>query len=221
MTTFALRDEVEVEVEVEVEDEGEVEVEGEGEGEGEGEVEGEGKAGHHDLEAPPSPPAPPTVLPGNPSRSRTPAPRQPVEVRAEPDAHARSPGKTTTTAAGAGAGTRAPRAPPRERAPPPLPKARVVQPILPDASIEAFAAHLLHHQCRRIIVMTGAGISTSCGIPDFRTPGTGLYANLAKYNLPYPEGRRGSCSDHCHVHALPRSHRTPQHPAPTLLGSRV
>lgn len=29
-------------------------------------------------------------------------------------------------------------------------------------------------------------ISTK-GIPDFRTPGTGLYDNLQKYNLPYPE----------------------------------
>jgi NAD-dependent SIR2 family protein deacetylase len=25
------------------------------------------------------------------------------------------------------------------------------------------------------------------GIPDFRTPGTGLYDNLQKYNLPFPE----------------------------------
>jgi len=35
--------------------------------------------------------------------------------------------------------------------------------------------------------MTGAGISVSCGIPDFRSPQTGLYANLQKYNLPRPE----------------------------------
>ncbi|KAG8589676.1 hypothetical protein GDO81_006490 [Engystomops pustulosus] len=35
--------------------------------------------------------------------------------------------------------------------------------------------------------MVGAGISTSAGIPDFRSPGSGLYANLQKYNLPYPE----------------------------------
>ncbi|HMB02002.1 MAG TPA: Sir2 family NAD-dependent protein deacetylase [Spirochaetota bacterium] len=40
---------------------------------------------------------------------------------------------------------------------------------------------------RNIIVLTGAGISTASGIPDFRTPGTGLYDNLAKYQLPYPE----------------------------------
>ncbi|PWN38452.1 NAD-dependent deacetylase sirtuin-2 [Meira miltonrushii] len=35
--------------------------------------------------------------------------------------------------------------------------------------------------------MAGAGISTASGIPDFRSPKTGLYANLKKYNLPYPE----------------------------------
>ncbi|KAK5985746.1 NAD-dependent protein deacetylase [Trichostrongylus colubriformis] len=35
--------------------------------------------------------------------------------------------------------------------------------------------------------MTGAGISTSAGIPDFRSPGTGLYNNLQKYNLPDPQ----------------------------------
>ena len=34
--------------------------------------------------------------------------------------------------------------------------------------------------------MVGAGISVSAGIPDFRTPGTGLYDNLQKYDLPHP-----------------------------------
>ncbi len=37
-----------------------------------------------------------------------------------------------------------------------------------------------------VLVMTGAGLSTPSGIPDFRTPGTGIYDNLKKYNLPYP-----------------------------------
>uniref|UniRef100_A0A8C6SJ89 NAD-dependent protein deacetylase n=1 Tax=Neogobius melanostomus TaxID=47308 RepID=A0A8C6SJ89_9GOBI len=42
-------------------------------------------------------------------------------------------------------------------------------------------------RCKNIVVVAGAGISTASGIPDFRTPGTGLYANLEKYNLPFPE----------------------------------
>lgn len=40
---------------------------------------------------------------------------------------------------------------------------------------------------KKILVMTGAGISVSCGIPDFRSPGTGLYDNLAEFELPTPE----------------------------------
>jgi len=40
---------------------------------------------------------------------------------------------------------------------------------------------------KKIIVMTGAGISCSAGIPDFRTPGTGLYSQMEEYDLPFPE----------------------------------
>ncbi|XP_072647395.1 NAD-dependent protein deacetylase sirtuin-3, mitochondrial isoform X7 [Canis lupus baileyi] len=41
--------------------------------------------------------------------------------------------------------------------------------------------------CQRVLVMVGAGISTPSGIPDFRSPGSGLYSNLQQYDLPYPE----------------------------------
>ncbi|XP_075199479.1 NAD-dependent protein deacetylase sirtuin-3-like [Anomaloglossus baeobatrachus] len=46
---------------------------------------------------------------------------------------------------------------------------------------------ILKRFCRKIIVMVGAGISTASGIPDFRTPGSGMYDNLKKYKIPYPE----------------------------------
>lgn len=40
---------------------------------------------------------------------------------------------------------------------------------------------------KKVTFFLGAGISTSCGIPDFRSPDTGLYSNLQRLNLPYPE----------------------------------
>ena len=42
---------------------------------------------------------------------------------------------------------------------------------------------------KKIVVCTGAGISVSAGIPDFRSKDVGLYDNLEKmgYKLPTPE----------------------------------
>ncbi|XP_045588783.1 NAD-dependent protein deacetylase sirtuin-2 isoform X1 [Procambarus clarkii] len=59
--------------------------------------------------------------------------------------------------------------------------------VLEEVNIEGVVKYIKSGQCKNVITMAGAGISTSAGIPDFRTPGTGLYSNLEKYNLPYPE----------------------------------
>ncbi|GLD65654.1 NAD-dependent protein deacetylase sirtuin-2, partial [Lates japonicus] len=59
--------------------------------------------------------------------------------------------------------------------------------VLDELTLDGVARYIKSGKCKNIICMVGAGISTSAGIPDFRSPGTGLYANLQKYNLPYPE----------------------------------
>lgn len=56
-----------------------------------------------------------------------------------------------------------------------------------EPSLEKIAEWILVGQIQKVIVLSGAGISCSAGIPDFRSPGSGLYDNLEKYNLPYPE----------------------------------
>ncbi|KAI4143185.1 MAG: hypothetical protein LQ340_007088 [Diploschistes diacapsis] len=54
-------------------------------------------------------------------------------------------------------------------------------------TLDALADHIKDGNVKKVVLMVGAGISTAAGIPDFRSPGTGLYANLARLNLPYPE----------------------------------
>ena len=54
-------------------------------------------------------------------------------------------------------------------------------------SLEALCSRVKAGRYKRVVVMAGAGVSVAAGIPDFRTPGSGLYDNLEKYSLPRPQ----------------------------------
>ncbi|XP_048862914.1 NAD-dependent protein deacetylase sirtuin-3 isoform X3 [Brienomyrus brachyistius] len=84
---------------------------------------------------------------------------------------------------------------PRHRSPPGMKSSRspprlaskTVRATVPRGTLNSVARLLTLGRCRNVLVVAGAGISTASGIPDFRTPGTGLYANLQRYNTPFPE----------------------------------
>ena len=58
---------------------------------------------------------------------------------------------------------------------------------LPSLTLEGIAEYVKSGKAKRVIILQGAGLSCAAGIPDFRTPGTGLYSQLQKYKLPFPE----------------------------------
>jgi len=59
--------------------------------------------------------------------------------------------------------------------------------LLKSLDLNGVTSFIKSDKCKNILVMCGAGLSTAAGIPDFRSPRTGLYDNLQKYNLPRPE----------------------------------
>jgi len=77
-----------------------------------------------------------------------------------------------------------------EDAPPSAPSSAPQPPrrLEGNLSLEGVANYIKSGQCQRICFMTGAGISTAAGIPDFRSPGSGLYDTMAaKFNLSQPQ----------------------------------
>jgi NAD-dependent SIR2 family protein deacetylase len=74
------------------------------------------------------------------------------------------------------------------------------EPVLASLTLESVAELIKAGRVRRIITMCGAGISVSAGIPDFRTPGTGLYSQV---------GHRGALQDNKNSNtcSTPQLHR--------------
>lgn len=59
-------------------------------------------------------------------------------------------------------------------------------PRLSSFDLAGVAELISSGKARRIVCMVGAGISVNAGIPDFRSPKTGLYSRLQDYGLPHP-----------------------------------
>ena len=58
---------------------------------------------------------------------------------------------------------------------------------LESLDIKGLANYIKNGYCKKILILTGAGISVKSGIPDFRSPGIGIYDNIKNYNVSKPE----------------------------------
>ena len=56
-----------------------------------------------------------------------------------------------------------------------------------DYTVEAVVDKIKNGKIKKIAIMSGAGLSVSAGIPDFRSPKSGLYNNLKGFYLPFPQ----------------------------------
>lgn len=59
--------------------------------------------------------------------------------------------------------------------------------VLSGRNLSSVAEYISSGRCQNIVFLVGAGISTAAGIPDFRSPSTGLYTTLSQLDLPHPE----------------------------------
>jgi len=67
-------------------------------------------------------------------------------------------------------------------------------PQLETFDLKGVAEKIKAGDCKRILVMTGAGVSVSAGIPDFRSPQSGLFAKIrARYPDDEMLSRRPEC----------------------------
>lgn len=71
----------------------------------------------------------------------------------------------------------------------PIPPPAIPSSLPPHCAytIDEFIHALRTRECKKISFLVGAGISVGAGIPDFRSPQSGLYAQVKKLGLPHPE----------------------------------
>ncbi|HVD56691.1 MAG TPA: Sir2 family NAD-dependent protein deacetylase, partial [Thermoleophilaceae bacterium] len=64
--------------------------------------------------------------------------------------------------------------------------------MAPDSAVSVRAEQLaeLLKRARNAVVLTGAGVSVPSGIPDFRTPGTGLWEKVDPMEVAHIESWR-------------------------------